>query len=184
MEQSPLPVELIVRILSFLSFKDIVICSGVSRQFREIIDTSSTLEYILELGLCGLVDSTQGSLTTSDRLFRLREREADWAALRWRSSWNIPVDKWYKFWELCGGLFVGTCYADRAGAKDILEQLAVIRHHIYAFNTIDIFELEPGVETGPTRQVSLENTFRDFAIDPGQDLLVLLELPLEAQCVC
>lgn len=174
MAQPHLPVELIVRILSFLPFKDLVICSGVSHQFRRIIDTSSILEYILELGLCGLVDSTQGKFTTSERLFRLRQREAAWSALDWHAERRIPVNQKYIFWELIGGLFAGTYM------KTPIRNPSFYTHR--AFDTIDIFTLGSGAEAGP-RHMALEQMFYDFAIDPGQDLLILLELPPFIQCV-
>lgn len=171
-----LPVELVVRILSFLPFKDIVICTGVSRQFREIIDTSSTLEYILELGLCGLVDPGRGSFTTSERLLRLRQREAAWTALEWQSEWEIPVNKKYIFWEICGNLFAGTYF--------VPPNLNPVppSNRSRAFNIIDLYDLESD-PLAPTKQITLDMMVCDLAIDPGQDLLVLLEVPAET-CVC
>jgi F-box-like len=179
MGRSHLPVELIVGILGYLHFKDLVICSGVSRQFRAIIDKSPCLEYILELGLCGLVDSALGTLTTAERLFRLRQREASWSALQWQSAPKIPLKQKYIFWELGGGLFVGT-YRSPPG----LIPMPSLRHR-RAFNTIDICGLGTYdiAKAGP-KQMPLEKLFYDFAIDPGQDLLILLEVPPPMQYVC
>ena len=176
MDHSHLPVELIVHILSFLSFKDIVICSGVSRQFRHIIDTSSILEYALELGLCGLIDSSQANLTTSERLFRLRQREAAWSALDWEAQWKIPVNQRYIFWELIGGLFAGTYM------KTSILNPYPSSHNRRAFDMLDIFRFGSRAEAGP-RRMALQQVFYDFAIDPGQDLLILLEVPPFIQCV-
>ncbi|KAF8589154.1 hypothetical protein K439DRAFT_1629060 [Ramaria rubella] len=168
--QSPqyfaLPVELIIRVLRFLPFKDIVICSGVSRQFREVIETSSTLEYILELGLCGLVESDPGNFTTAERLHRLREREYAWSTLTWKSSKKVPVDQKYIFWELCGGFFIG----------GYIRKNTTLRYR-RGLDMIDIFDLESHAQEEPAKRIQLEKTFYNFCVDPGQDLLILVDEP-------
>ncbi|KAI0792771.1 hypothetical protein C8Q75DRAFT_581223 [Abortiporus biennis] len=51
-----LPVELIVRVLEELSFHELVLCRELSHYFKEVIDTSPSLQYSIQLVLCGMED--------------------------------------------------------------------------------------------------------------------------------
>lgn len=168
-----LPTEIIIRCLSFLPYKDLVVCTGVSKQFRDIIDASATLEYILELGIAGLEDASgrvslskcgRNYHTTADLLRALREREHAWSTLSCTSSWIIPVGKRYIVWELCGPAFAG-CYL--RGSTPPL--------HGIAFNMIDVFDLRDRTAQGPMVSLTLDKPFYNFSIDPGQDLLIVVE---------
>ncbi|KAF8526532.1 hypothetical protein BU17DRAFT_82618 [Hysterangium stoloniferum] len=165
MSPPPIPSDLVIYILSFLHFKDLTICSGVCRQFQEIIDTTASLEYVLELGLSGLADLNVYGFVKADVLRYLREREHAWSALQWRMTRNIPVGKKYAVWELCGSIFLGAYLRE-----------AAIPHPGTAFDAIDIFNLNDvdsgGCENGG---LPLERSYYNLATDPGQDLLILVE---------
>lgn len=147
-----------------------MICTGVSKQLRDLIDASATLEYILELGIAGLEDvssftsNDKRNFTTSDLLRSLREREHAWSMLAWSSSWTIPVGKRYVAWELCEHIFAG-CYLN--GPTPPL--------HGIAFNTIDVLDLRDRSMKEPVVHLILDRSFYNFSIDPGQDLLILVE---------
>ncbi|GJJ10464.1 hypothetical protein Clacol_004690 [Clathrus columnatus] len=155
----------------FLPYKDLVICTGVSKQLRDIIDASAVLEYILELGIAGLQDSShilpdnnRRKHPTSDLLRALREREYAWSTLTCNSSWTIPVNKRYVVWELCGPIFAG-CYL--SGPTPPL--------HGIAFNMMEVYDLRDRKSRAPFCRLVLNKSFYNFSMDAGQDLLVMVE---------
>ncbi|KIJ61568.1 hypothetical protein HYDPIDRAFT_31175 [Hydnomerulius pinastri MD-312] len=80
--------ELLCHILSFLSFRDIVICASSCRTLRAALDGSTELQYVVELGVNGLspVVGSHPHLSTSEKLQLLRR-----AASQWNSAEFIPT---------------------------------------------------------------------------------------------
>jgi hypothetical protein len=111
-------------------------------------------------------------MTTAERLCRLREREHAWSTLSWSLTSKTSVGRKYIFWELCGGIFAGSYKSPNAPLT-----------RPRAFDLIDIFEFESQIKDGPTRSIALERRFCHFSIDPGQDLLILVEDPPHMPCV-
>ncbi|KIJ35289.1 hypothetical protein M422DRAFT_262455 [Sphaerobolus stellatus SS14] len=158
-----LPTELIVRILSFLSHDDLDACTFACNELADIIEGTSSLSYILELGVTGLQDCGARDVTYPELLDILRTREHAWSTLNWRATWKIPVIEAYMFWELCGSAFFGTRLTGGPAPS-----------HGVGFNTIDFYDLQEPTAVEPM-QISFEKTFLNFGVDPGQNLVILLE---------
>lgn len=120
-----------------------------------MIEGSSELQYIIELTLDGMVDSGSNSaLLPADRLARLRDRRTAWSSLNWKKRSVIQLQGLCHAYELVGGVFVK------------------------ASGGHDFFASWLPSTTGEGRQLhrgDLKMEARDFAIDPGQDLIIFVE---------
>ncbi|GJJ10214.1 hypothetical protein Clacol_004440 [Clathrus columnatus] len=165
---SYLPTEVIIRLLCFLSPKELAPCARLSKQFLNIIRTSSILTYALELGRAGLEETYTLSfdrLETSEcnpleLLAELRKRERGWSTFTCNKHLIIPVGKKYTNVEVCGSVFTG-------GYARFTEENGI--------NTIDILDSRNVNNDEPVTTLSLDTMYSGYAVDPGQDLLVLFE---------
>ena len=76
--------ELLVQIISYLSFKDIISCEKSCRHLSCVVKNSVQLKYLKEAGRTGVYDPLTPGLTFPERIEKLR---------RWEKSWedlNIP----------------------------------------------------------------------------------------------
>ena len=135
----------------------------VCRYFNKVINDSIEMQYIIELGADGMVDGarTNGTLPTANRLQLLLNRRARWRMLDWTDRFPVELDGNCHAYELVGGLFAKTMsHNNSTGAKhltiiDLPTRTAEERKHVCE----DI-----GVHS------------RDFAIDPSQDLIAVVEI--------
>ncbi|KAI0326592.1 hypothetical protein GY45DRAFT_1328758 [Cubamyces sp. BRFM 1775] len=93
-----LPADIQERIMSFLDAAGILACIEASRQLAELIDSTVSLQYQLELSLAGMVDGPPGGASVRARLEALRAcRDA-------QSCGEHPlyeiVDRGDRFWFL------------------------------------------------------------------------------------
>ncbi|GJJ07879.1 hypothetical protein Clacol_002085 [Clathrus columnatus] len=147
---SCLPTEVIIRLLSFLPLKDLASCARLSKQFLNIIRSSSILTYALELGKAGLEETFSLSF---DRFENSECNPSELLAelLRGKEYTNI---------EVCGSVFTG-------GYTRFTEERGV--------NTIDIFDFRNIKNNEPVTTLSFDAMYSGYAIDAaGQDLLVLV----------
>ncbi|KAG1794798.1 uncharacterized protein HD556DRAFT_1367175 [Suillus plorans] len=86
-----LPSELILHILSFLPWQDIIRCTSLCKALREIYLLSSELQYITELGGQQLLPVLNGSLPVSERLQLLRDKARAWSKFDVHSSESIFI---------------------------------------------------------------------------------------------
>ncbi|KAG2054383.1 hypothetical protein BDR06DRAFT_415021 [Suillus hirtellus] len=86
-----LPEELILHILSFLPWQDIIRCTSLCKALREIYVSSSELQYITELGSQQLLPVFNGSLPVSERLRLLRDKAHAWSKFDVHSSESISI---------------------------------------------------------------------------------------------
>lgn len=121
------------------------------------------MRYIIELGADGMIDGARAhsSLATAERLHLLLNRRARWRTLDWTDTFELDLDGLCHAYELVGGVFAKTMgQANANGARHL--------------TTIDL----------PTRDVpavkrireDMGVSSRDFAIDPSQDLLAIVEI--------
>lgn len=113
-------------------------------------------QYIIELAVAGMADGPHSPIVRSERLQRLREHQAAWHSLRWKSERTLPMLDG-GVWELYGGVLA------RAQGRDTL-----------------VFTRLPAEIRGISeRQWKLTPegiyAIRDFAMEPAHDLLVLIE---------
>ena len=80
-----LPTDVLFEIFVRLPhLKDVLACGRACRLFRQIIQSSTQLEYQIELEKAGMINNPRCKLTTSRRLKMLREREASWGGFNWK----------------------------------------------------------------------------------------------------
>lgn len=133
------------------------------RLLRDIVDSCIELRYLIELAADNLVDGSRkpGSPNTAERLDLLLDRRRRWRELDWTKRVTVPLPGQCQAYEFVGGTFSKSMSADGwSGSKHLNvtwlpgregEQKTVIREDL-------------GVPT------------KDFAIDPSQDLIALVEM--------
>ncbi|KAN0133523.1 hypothetical protein V8E53_008691 [Lactarius tabidus] len=155
-----LPVEILSEILVLLDHRSILRSSAVCRHLHTLVATSLNLQYRIELAAEGLIDGPPGgpASTTAARMDLLLERRVAWRAMRPRRQVSVALAGHCHAYELVGGLF----------AKAI-EEYGSARRLVASWlpsNTSD--EMRLVVDDLGVR-------IKDFALDPAQDLIVLLE---------
>lgn len=182
-----LPVELLIEILRYLHCRDILraqavrtnlfhrlahrelTAAQVCRHLRDIVAGSIELRYLIELAADNLIDGSRkpGSSSTRERLDLLLDRRRRWRELNWTRQTTVPMPGQCQAYELVGGTF----------AKSMSESPVMGSRHL-------------NVTWLPTRNEEHKAIVRDnlgvptkdFAIDPSQDLIALVEM--DDQYVC
>ncbi|KAH7886541.1 hypothetical protein F5I97DRAFT_1966709 [Phlebopus sp. FC_14] len=172
-----LPPELLVAIFMHSDCQTMLRCCRVCRRFKDIIDASVELQYIIELVLDGMIDGGGSSSSSAypsitDRLNRLRQLRHSWLNLTWRSAFLVPIQGACYAYEFVGGIFCKTSHAQafRWGSRQFnatwLPSSAAPRRE------------KNGVKRVTAKSLTREDLgvpTRDFAIDPSQDLIVLFK---------
>ncbi|CAL1695559.1 unnamed protein product [Somion occarium] len=150
-----LPTELLIKIFDDLDLRNLLHCKPVCRLFNSIINDAATLQYKMELALCGMEDGPPGSMVPAERLECLREHQDAWGHLRFTQTSNIDMQSG-NVWELYGNVL-----SQGKNRRSLaFHQLAsVIR----------------GIEDRSWSLDDLDVEIRDFGMDPAQNLLVLIE---------
>lgn len=173
-----LPTELLIKIFDDLDLRNLLHCKPVRgyfhnpnqctsdknvnfqlqqvcRLFNSIINDAATLQYKMELALCGMEDGPPGSMVPAERLECLREHQDAWGHLRFTQTSNIDMQSG-NVWELYGNVL-----SQGKNRRSLaFHQLAsVIR----------------GIEDRSWSLDDLDVEIRDFGMDPAQNLLVLIE---------
>jgi hypothetical protein len=117
--------------------------------------------------VAGVEDSGAASrLTTSDKIVELKARKEGWANLRFRRRRLIPKTL-TNIWELCGGVLAhGVSEVGTRGLK-FIELPSAVR----------------GTDGRTWEHRNMGVRIRDFAIDPAQDLAVLIGYPMDVAYV-
>jgi hypothetical protein len=76
--------ELLVQIISYLSFKDIISCEKSCRHLSSVVKNSVQVKYLKEAGRTGVYDPLTPGLTFPERIEKMRRWEKAWEDL------NIP----------------------------------------------------------------------------------------------
>jgi hypothetical protein len=113
------PKELLTLVLECLDYGTLLNCRTVRSHLRKethllkphmqtcsslkaLVDDTSSLRYRLELAAAGKVDGNASSLTTKERLQRLRECESAWSHLKWSKSQKKLVLSGVGLWDISG----------------------------------------------------------------------------------
>jgi hypothetical protein len=121
-----------------------------------MIEDCVELQYIIELGVDGMVDCPSSTLTLSQRLELLLDRRQAWARLEWKRRVSVHMSGPCNAYELVAGVFAKTTvFPGDPRSKHFVAAWLPSRD-------------DPGhriefADVGPTT--------RDFAIDPLQDLI-------------
>ncbi|KIP07609.1 hypothetical protein PHLGIDRAFT_413636 [Phlebiopsis gigantea 11061_1 CR5-6] len=164
-----LPAELSIEILRYLHYRDILRCQSVCRFLRDVVNSCQELRYIIELAADNLVDGsrTPGSPSTGERLQLLLDRRRRWRQLDWTKKEVVPLPGKCQAYEFVGGTFsksMSSAPADPWGSSPASKHLNVT--------------WLPGREAQHTAVIreDLGVPMKDFAIDPSQDLIALVEM--------
>lgn len=103
-----------------------------------------------------MVDGPLSQLTATDRLSLLKEFNTSWESLRWKESNDIPMQQGH-VWELYGGVYAQSSSSNALHFRQLPSQCRKIEEKSW--------------------HVAMDIFVRDFTMDPGQDLLVLIEHP-------
>ncbi|EJD46847.1 hypothetical protein AURDEDRAFT_184110 [Auricularia subglabra TFB-10046 SS5] len=180
LEPQPLPVaaptldtltpELIVQILDYADVPSILRCSAVCRRFRDIVASSSPLQYRVTLDLAGLEDAGRLRTSYGDRLRALQSRQAAWRTFEYRDRVTLDIGPgaYRPCYDLHGGVFfVGR----RTGPNLPIRMLSWLPLPS---------AYDPPGEPPDWTSVPLDVSIDDFALDLHQDLVVLVEMLLPA----
>ncbi|KIL63948.1 hypothetical protein M378DRAFT_648301 [Amanita muscaria Koide BX008] len=111
-----LPRELVERTFRLLDTTSILTCRLVNREFNEIIQSSTVLQYFLACKAAGVIDNPRSSLSYGERLKALWKREDAWRMLKpvfeTTIKVNHPVNGTY---DLTEGVF----FHDDENLKDL-----------------------------------------------------------------
>ncbi|KAH9175667.1 hypothetical protein EDB89DRAFT_2135507 [Lactarius sanguifluus] len=157
-----LPNELIVKILAMLHYRDLFSCTRVCGRIVDIIGGSALLQYHLELGRSGMEDGPLSIVSIPERRERLRSYNDAWKHLRWSTCIELPnTERRHNMDVSPGGILTFASGTEREG-KLVLVQIPSILRGI------------------PMRQWELSFSFTPYtrALDPSEDILVLMEPPL------
>ncbi|KAM6499883.1 hypothetical protein JOM56_005391 [Amanita muscaria] len=88
-----LPRELVERILLLVDTESMLTCRLVNREFNEIIQSSTLLQYFLACKAAGVTDNPQSSLSHAERLEALKKREDAWRKLKPVFEMTITVNR-------------------------------------------------------------------------------------------
>lgn len=72
------PVELVIKILSYLAVADLALCRCINHTLRDIIDASPDLQHQIDTALAGVVDNYHITLSLPERRRALRLRQEAW----------------------------------------------------------------------------------------------------------
>lgn len=122
------------------------------------------LQYIIELAADNLIDGSRkpGSPSTAERLNLLLDRRKRWRELNWTQSVVVPIPGQCQAYEFVGGTFaksMGSGGDNWVGSKHLNVTWLPTRDKAAK----SLIRDDLGVPT------------RDFAIDPSQDLIALVE---------
>ncbi|KAL6306507.1 hypothetical protein BKA93DRAFT_729237 [Sparassis latifolia] len=155
-----LPSEILIAILKYLDFKELLKCNLICKTFRHIVAQSLELQYIIELAADGMVDGPPGRMTTADRLHLLLDRRRRWRTLDWTKKTLVSVPGPCQAYELVGGVFAKSMsVSNLVGSRHFIATWLPTRSE----PAISIMRDDLGIAT------------RDFAIDPSQDLIAFVD---------
>src|SRR4030081_2679644 len=87
-----LPHELVERILLLLDIKSVLTCRLGNREFNELIQSSTLVQYFLACEAAGVINNPQSSLSYPERLEALKKREDAWKNLKPMFETTIKVN--------------------------------------------------------------------------------------------
>ncbi|GJE98558.1 F-box protein [Phanerochaete sordida] len=158
-----LSVEVVVEILAYLDYIDLLSCRRVSRKFDFIVTDTLALQYKIELGMIGYEDGSANSSLLSRLASIQRERRA-WKdlSLKHVQSISVPSQDWI----------------EARSHKDVIS--GRIPDHPGQLDLMYLGSSFPEHER--VRRIEFDTRFDAHYIDPGQDLVILASLtqPLDA----
>ncbi|KAF5355886.1 hypothetical protein D9756_004103 [Leucocoprinus leucothites] len=159
-----LPLELIDRVLCNLDLRSLLKCKGVCKKLKERVEHAKSIQYIMELDICGQEMNPNNDWSVADSFKSLRQYQSAWEQLEGPSESTSPIVVPMKnggLWELYGGVLA---QSDEDGRFYFMRLPSTIRHIKQ-----ETWEIIPDIPD-----------IRDFGMDPGQNLLVWITAPTPA----
>ena len=101
-----IPLELVTRILLYLTPHDIISCRRTCRMFHDLCSCPS-LRYLVQMERCAMSDEMRSGLSYPERLRILENREEAWATLDFRRTVQVSVPFHSTgTYDLTGGAFL------------------------------------------------------------------------------
>ncbi|KAG1738143.1 uncharacterized protein EDB91DRAFT_1082897 [Suillus paluster] len=146
-----------------LNIDNILIIYEVCHKLNRIIDSSTELQYHIELGLDCMVDGPMSTITVAECLEQLFTLCRVWTLFEWKKEVHVPMPGFCQAYKLVGGIFAKT--SSSGGI------------HNYTGSQTFISTWLPSLsDPGRTLvQTNIGISMRDFAIDPSQDLIALVK---------
>ncbi|KAF8268331.1 hypothetical protein EI94DRAFT_1727955 [Lactarius quietus] len=88
-----LPNELVSKILEHADYKTVTACRRLCRRFKDIVDMTVSLRYIVELGAAGMCDGPLDTVGPAERLRKLEGSQAAWRSSVWSQPEEFPYSK-------------------------------------------------------------------------------------------
>lgn len=152
-----LSVEVIVEILGYLNYIDLLTCRRIHKKLDSIITQTPSVQYRIELGMAGCEDASPPGNIVS-RLAAIRRERHAWKDLHLKYVKTIPV--------------TSQDWIEARSHKDIISGRVPDRP-----KQLDILYLGGTLtEEERLRHVQFDVKFEAHYIDPGQDLVVLASL--------
>jgi len=152
-----IPEELLEHVLLKSDVKSIVRCRQVSRRFNDLFLNSISLQYKIELVLAGLKDGSSGGMVVSERLQALRSRSAAWASGQFTPGRTCTAD--HSNWAFAGSHLAWMRDERQLEIIQIPCTITRVVEKSWSFQVLTV----PG------------EIILGLAIDPSQDLLVLMK---------
>ncbi|KAF7340856.1 F-box domain-containing protein [Mycena sanguinolenta] len=149
------PVEILLGIFYWLDGKAIVRCCSVCRLWRETVESSTELQYSVELWAEGLGRGYESCLDPVDKMQKLHRWRRAWRSLDWTSRTVIPIESNPRAYELVGGVFA---QQNTWPESD--------------FTAIQLPTMDRDAQISTNGNIGVHS--HDFAMDPTQDLVVFL----------
>src|SRR5882762_5423329 len=95
-DRDSIPVELVIKILLYLSVADLTSCQSVNRTLHNIIDGSQHIQHQIATALAGVVDNPSATLSFPERRRALACRQEAWDNFKpqFTTTSNVP---WHCF---------------------------------------------------------------------------------------
>ncbi|KZO94200.1 hypothetical protein CALVIDRAFT_556495 [Calocera viscosa TUFC12733] len=156
-----LPLEVILHILDFAQWKDLLRLTSTCKFFRSVVQETSALQYIIELGIYGLTDCRNGpELPYSNRLKHLQDFQSHWRTATFARTLEVSLPGTWDGWtyELQKGVF----------ARSLLNQSDPVPGGSSEMVLVNL-------RTAKHWRCELDLEVQDFSIDPDQNLAVLFQ---------
>lgn len=135
----------------------------VCRELKRVIDSSAELQYHIELALDCMLDGPQSTASVAERLEQLRNLRRAWILFEWKKEVRVPMPGFCQAYELVGGVFAKT-------------SSSVGDHNQFSPRKFISSWLPSSSDPGHTLvRADIGVSTRDFAIDPSQDLIALVQ---------
>ncbi|KZT60920.1 hypothetical protein CALCODRAFT_506551 [Calocera cornea HHB12733] len=156
-----LPLEVLLHMLEFAQWKDLLRLISTCKFFRTLIEETSALQYKIELGVYGVTDlRTEPNVPYPKRLKRLVDFQSSWRTATFAHTSEVSLPGAWDGWtyELQKGFF----------ARSLLHQNAPVPGGMSEMVLVNL-------RTARHWRCQLDLEVQDFSFDPDQNLAVLFQ---------